>query len=303
MLCKNFHDLLKSAGNRCSKKILNFSACILLLIPFLCTNCDGKSGNNPPHNLSKTDSLPPAPPAPAVRITYHPDSLKTQAALTAFLKRYDAGQQHIILALNRLSPDRYLLGKRLIIPDSIYSDWMLYNPFPLTLDTAAALPKLIVISERIQAFAAYENGKLVRWGPTSTGRQAKPTPNGLLYTNYKSRLKISTVDGDWKMPWYFNISNYGGIGMHQYTLPGYPASHSCVRLLEEDAIWIFNWADQWQLSKDETRILKHGTPVIVFGHYAYGERAPWMQLNVDPDATKINAEELEMINNYIGKIR
>ena len=81
------------------------------------------------------------------------------------------------------------------------------------------------------------------------------TPAGLQYTNYKAKLKISTIDGDWKMPWYFNIQNRSGIGMHDYS-PGYPASHSCIRLLEHDAKWIFNWADQWVLDDKGAAIVK-----------------------------------------------
>jgi hypothetical protein len=43
--------------------------------------------------------------------------------------------------------------------------------------------------------------------------------------------------------WNFNIENKLGVGWH--SLPGYPASHSCLRL--EDAKLLYEWADEWQL--------------------------------------------------------
>jgi hypothetical protein len=42
------------------------------------------------------------------------------------------------------------------------------------------------------------------------------------------------------MPWY-QFSNDRGFGVHQYDLPGRPASHGCVRMLERDAKWVYEW--------------------------------------------------------------
>ena len=166
-----------------------------------------------------------------------------------------------------------------------------------------SIPKMILINQRIQLFAAYENGKLVQFGPVSSGRKLKPTPNGLFHTNYKSKLKTSTVNGEWKMPWYFNISNKGGIGMHQFTLPGYPASHSCIRMYEENAKWIFDWAEQWEVSKDGSTVIKNGIPVLVFGTYNFNETAPWKTLPQNPEALDLTDEELATINTAIQSIK
>jgi len=35
--------------------------------------------------------------------------------------------------------------------------------------------------------------------------------------------------------------NKRGHSFHQYELPGHPASHGCIRLLERDATWIYDW--------------------------------------------------------------
>jgi hypothetical protein len=95
------------------------------------------------------------------------------------------------------------------------------------------------------------------------------------------------------LPWYFNLDSQRGIAFHQYDLPGYPASHGCVRLLDEDAAWIYDWADQWTLSGDRSRVEADGTPVIVFGKYDYGKEAPWKHLATDYRAASLAESELK----------
>ncbi len=236
-------------------------------------------------------------------ITYHADSILDTTAWRIFTSKYDASQLKIIAAINRIDVSRIKIGSKLIIPDTIYTDFFHYVPFPKHLPLPDSVPKFILVNQRIQLFAAYENGVLVRTGPVSTGRKAKPTPNKLYYTNYKAKLKISTVDGSWKMPWYFNISNSGGIGMHQYTLPGYPASHSCIRMYEENANWIFNWAQPWTLTSDQRTILIYGTPVLVFGNYDFNQPSVWKTLPQNPHALDLTSDELQLINETIPKIR
>jgi hypothetical protein len=154
--------------------------------------------------------------------------------------------------------------------------------------------KLILFSYPAQAFGAYENGELVYTGPTNMGRKKDPTPTGLFFTNWKAEESTSTFDDEWNLRWNFNIENKLGVGWHQYALPGYPASHSCLRLQEVDAKYLYNWAEQWKLGKTDTIILK-GTPVIVFGSYDFDASKPWLKLAKDPAALNINAEALTKI--------
>ena len=115
------------------------------------------------------------------------------------------------------------------------------------------------------------------------GKKATPTKMGLTFTNWKKEIAISTVNSDWKLRWNFNLYNYLGIGWHQYDLPGHHASHSCVRLLEEDAYFMYNWADEWIL-KDRENVKVKGTPVIVFGSYPFDAPKPWYALVKNPKA-------------------
>ena len=122
-------------------------------------------------------------------------------------------------------------------------------------------PRLLLVSRRVQAFAAYEAGTLVRWGATSTGRRETQTPAGLFATNWRSKLRRSSDNGEWLLPWYVNFVNESGVSFHQFALPGYPASHACARLLIDDAKWIYDWVELWTLDATRQRIEVYGTPV------------------------------------------
>ena len=78
-------------------------------------------------------------------------------------------------------------------------------------------------------------------------------------------------------------------------MPGYPASHSCLRMLEEDAKWMYNWVDTWILNKGGQSTRAKGTPVIVYGDYPWGKRRPWKKLLDSPDANNISEDEMNKI--------
>jgi lipoprotein-anchoring transpeptidase ErfK/SrfK len=272
-----------------------FSACIFSS----CKNAGGNAKKSEPEiTKDSTDNL-----VQKLVITYHYDTIRNDSALKVFKSTYSTTQQKIIAAANRIDVNKIRVKSTLVIPDTLMLDFIQYSPFPELLPNAETIPKFILINQRIQLFAAYENGKIVQFGPVSTGRKSKQTPNKLYYTNFKAKKKRSTVDGDWIMPWYFNISNFGGIGMHQYTLPGYPASHSCIRMYEENAFWIFNWADQWVLSEDGTTVAKPGTPVLIFGNYDFEQISPWKLLPQQPNAIDLTEEEQETIKNTIAELK
>ena len=90
--------------------------------------------------------------------------------------------------------------------------------------------------------------------------------------------------------------------MHQFFLPGYPASHACVRMQAKDAKWIFDWADTWKVSAKTGTVTKTGTPVIIFGDYAYGTTQPWLNLPIDKYSTMITPIEMDEINSYLPVI-
>lgn len=202
----------------------------------------------------------------------------------------DSVDQQVIYKLNRIDA-AHAKRRNIVVPD-IIGDELEYAPLPATLPALAEIPRFIAVSRRVQAFGAYEYGRLVRWGPTSTGKAATPTDSGLFFTNWKSRTTISTDDPKWILDWYVNFIALKGVAFHQYDLPGTPASHGCVRLLEVDAKWVYDWARQWTPGRG-SNVKEYGTPVLVFGDYEYGRSAPWNGLP-EGNLARASVSEWEM---------
>lgn len=220
-------------------------------------------------------------------ISFHFENSKQWLA-----KHADSAQLRVVLAVNRTDRANIAKMDSIIIPGDLTGDLAFYLPFPLEVPYLKDVDKIIFFSYPTQSFAAYENGQLVYTGPTNMGRKKDPTPTGLFFTNWKAEQTTSTFNDEWDLRWNFNIANKLGVGWHQYELPGYPASHSCLRLQEKDARYLYTWADQWKLQDDETILLK-GTPVIVFGSYDFDAPKPWLQLVQNPKALDITATEME----------
>jgi len=208
----------------------------------------------------------------------------TVAPLTTGMKelkeRFSMSQLALLEKLNRADIRHLARQKQIVVPDRWDVDELIYSPLPADYAPAAPLAKLLIVDQVAQVFGAYEQGKLVRWGPVSTGRESSPTPPGLYHLNWRSKGRHSTVNREWFLRWYFNFDNRRGLSLHEYELPGLPESHSCVRLLERDARWIFDWGDAWELSESAETVVRGGTPLLVLGEYVYGSPKPW--LTADP---------------------
>ncbi|MEN2400966.1 L,D-transpeptidase [Flavobacterium sp. MC2016-06] len=204
----------------------------------------------------------------------------------------DSSKVSIAYAINRTDKANLPKMDSIIVPTDFSGDLPYYLPFPIHVSSLGDVPKVLIFSYPTQTFAAYENGELVYTGPTNMGRKKDQTPTGLFFTNWKAEKTTSTFNDEWDLKWNFNIENKLGVGFHQYELPGYPASHSCLRLLEKDAKYLYKWADEWIL-KDSENVKVKGTPVIVFGSYPFDAPKPWFALVNDPKALDISESEIE----------
>ena len=214
----------------------------------------------------------------------------------------DTLKQRIVFAINRTDQSNFLRMDSVVIPNDFSYDFANYLPFPKEINYLKDINKIIFFSYPTQTFAAYEKGILKITGPTNMGREKYLTPTGLYFTNWKAKVKISTIDDDWILNWNFNILNKEGIGWHEYSLPGYPASHSCLRLQKKDAEFLYYWADQWVLA-DQYSILTKGTPVIIFGKYDFTSDKPWFKLISNPKSIDITETEMEkIVEPYLTEI-
>ena len=221
-------------------------------------------------------------------ITYHFEKTKNWLEKTA----NDSTQFHIVSAINRIDAKNLKKLDSIVVPNEAKGDIAHYLPFPLQVSYLKDISKIIYFSYPTQTFGAYEYGELVYTGPTNMGREKDKTPTGLFFTNWKAEETTSTFNDEWDLKWNFNIENKLGVGWHQYELPGYPASHSCLRLQESDAKKLYTWADEWVLQDDENVKVK-GTPVIVFGAYPFRQPKPWYQLVSSPNSLEISKSDIE----------
>lgn len=285
-----------------SLKGINLSCLIVAL--FLHAGCEVKKEKISPSTEDTVEAVHIFKPAPPVlKIAFSKEPVKSVHILSELTDKFgDAGMRQV-LAINRLDTRHIVIGDTICVPDTLPDDFLFFSPFPKQLPVLDSVPKILIFSYPVQAFAAYDNGTLIRWGPTSMGKRTTPTPEGLYFTNWKARETISTVNEEWVLPWAFNIDNFKGISIHQFELPGYPASHSCVRLLGVDAEWIYYWADQWILTGDGGTVKAYGTPVIVYGKYNYHSPSPWSLLYKNADADKLKADDLKVvIKKYLQTI-
>ena len=285
------------------KKLLNLAASVLIIS--IAIQCEKEKSQSQNIEINKKDSLELVKKDSLIQDSIKKNTIiyrsfifpskKKDSAMALFNKEFSKDEQSVILAINRLDSKNKWRADTLMIPDKIDETLMSYSPFPRTLEQLKEVKKIVFFSYPIQAFASYENGKLVKWGPTSLGSKNAQTKRGLMFANWKKELATSTVDSSWKLPYNFNVHNTLGIGWHQYDLPGYPASHSCLRLTVDDAKFLYNWADQWILNKGGATVKANGTPVIVFGDYKWGGKKPWKNLSTDAKANDISVEEMDKI--------
>jgi hypothetical protein len=75
----------------------------------------------------------------------------------------------------------------------------------------------------------YRNGILIGRSTVSTGAQGHSTPGGVFTILEKERMHFSKKYDNAPMPNMQRLT-WTGICMHSGNLPGYPASHGCIRL-------------------------------------------------------------------------
>ena len=117
-------------------------------------------------------------------------------------------------------------------------------------------PIMAIVSLRDQRITVYDAKGWILRAPVSSGQKGRETPAGIFSIIQKNAEHYSNLYDDAYMPHMQRIT-WSGIALHGGPLPGYPASHGCVRLPFDFASRLF----------DATRM---GMRVIV----APGEAAP-----------------------------
>jgi hypothetical protein len=100
---------------------------------------------------------------------------------------------------------------------------------PPPVDQALQSGVLIVVSKASQQMHVFKDGQLWASSPVSTGKRGHSTPAGVFPILQKKVYHRSNLYSNAPMP-YMQRLTWGGIAIHAGRLPGYPASHGCIRL-------------------------------------------------------------------------
>lgn len=152
-----------------------------------------------------------------------------------------------IMHFNRTNK-RLRPGMLVALPPANVDDFMILAPFEPQISPPGE--KLILVNLKLLAWAAYSpEGILVNWGPASGGRQKCLDSAGSCKT-VVGLFEVYDVRGENCVSKQYPINKGGapmpysmffkdGYALHgSEELPGYNASHGCVRLLKSDARWL-----------------------------------------------------------------
>ncbi|SHJ33564.1 Lipoprotein-anchoring transpeptidase ErfK/SrfK [Bradyrhizobium lablabi] len=101
-------------------------------------------------------------------------------------------------------------------------------------------PVIIAISIDQQKLRLYDANGFFAESPISTGMKGHPTPMGVFSVIQKQKLHHSNIYSGAPMPYMQRIT-WSGVAIHAGVLPGYPASHGCIRMPMAFAIKMWNW--------------------------------------------------------------
>ncbi|OGV50371.1 MAG: endopeptidase IV [Legionellales bacterium RIFCSPHIGHO2_12_FULL_42_9] len=177
----------------------------------------------------------------------------------------DPEKRDLVQRLNR-TYNAIWYGREIVVPKNLDSiTFRDISPFPLTVKDIGE--KQIIVDQDKLAYAAYdEEGNLVRWGPISSGRDrcsdsanSCRTLTGIfrVFSKENENCRSNTFDNA-RMPYcmYF----HKGFALHgSNDIPGYRASHGCIRMFTQDALWLNH--DFVDIAKDSNGYL--GTKVTV----------------------------------------
>lgn len=101
-------------------------------------------------------------------------------------------------------------------------------------------PLIIAISINQQKVRVYDANGFFAESPVSTGMKGHATPMGVFSIIQKHKMHHSNIYSGAPMPFMQRIT-WSGVAMHAGVLPGYPASHGCIRMPMAFAAKMWNW--------------------------------------------------------------
>jgi hypothetical protein len=97
----------------------------------------------------------------------------------------------------------------------------------------------MVVNLRSQRGYVYRNGVRIATTTISSGKPGYRTPTGTFTVLEKQRIHHSNKYDNAPMPFMQRLS-WWGLALHGGHVPGYPASHGCVRMPQSFAQWLYS---------------------------------------------------------------
>ena len=124
---------------------------------------------------------------------------------------------------------------------------------------ASTGPVFLVIDLTRQRALLYRDGVPIAASTISTGSKGRETPTGVFTILQKEVFHRSGTYDDAPMPYMQRLTSKG-VAMHGGNLPGYPASHGCIRLPKDFAKLLYG-------------VTELGTPVMITDEVELAEQA------------------------------
>ncbi len=198
-----------------------------------------------------------------------------------------------ILRFNRVDRRHLYPGISIKVPKRL-EDIKDFTPMPRHYEPAESEPKFILVDLSEQFLGAYEYGELVFSLPAATGEYGNETPAGdfkISAYDSKHRSSLYFVEKTNKLyPMHYGLRFYinkRGVAfwIHGRDIPGYPASHGCIGLYDEemqkkyygypkqpvmeDARTLFEWAISPSEDNGKFHLMKDGPRMSIIGKAPY----------------------------------
>lgn len=150
-----------------------------------------------------------------------------------------------VLRFNRMDRRHFLGGVSIKVPIPLEAVKN-FTPLPETYPAAAGEEKFILVDQSEMFLGAYEHGKLAFSFPAAVGIAGHRVPDGEFRIDAADRNHVSnlyTIEEigrrypmHYALRFYVNKHGAGWVSyfMHGRDVPGYPASHGCIGLYDEE---------------------------------------------------------------------
>ncbi len=150
-----------------------------------------------------------------------------------------------VLRFNRMDRRHFIGGHSIKVPNNL-EEIKDYTPLPETYPDAASEEKFILVDQSEMFLGAYEHGRLVFSAPIAVGIEGHRVPLGEFHIDAVDRWHRSNLytveEIGRRYPMHYALRFYidkkadgwPSYYIHGRDLPGYPASHGCIGVYDEE---------------------------------------------------------------------